>query len=72
MQCQSHPSQSGVHKGRGAVQVEVVSGKKGTVEQMQGSRRLRVEFASEEQGFAVLRAVFQLKIYNQKASDLGA
>ena len=34
-------------------------------EQMQGSRRLRVELASEVQASAVLRAAFHLKTYNQ-------
>ena len=40
-------------------------------EQMQGSRRLKVEFASEVQASAVLRAAFHLKAFNQKLKKSG-
>ena len=40
-------------------------------EAVQGSRRLRVEFASQVQASAVLRAAFHLKAFNLKLKSSG-
>lgn len=52
---------------RPAIKVEVVSVSRlgRFVEDRQGSRRIRVEFASQVQAAAVLRAAFHLKSFNQ-------
>ena len=47
------------------VQVVSVSRMGAYSEQRQGSHKLRVEFASNVQARAVLRATFHLKTYNQ-------